>query len=172
MSENSHHPPPHLHLLLRLPQVSVTHHGTLGCCHRNIPQKKPHQESPFPPSPKGEGRKSVQGFKRSWAMVAAAPTRPIPKIPSESWASLLCGEQRGCQTNTGNSSHEKQSKATGEEDFYIRQTSPSHLQGAQGAATGINPGARDVQMGLVSCHPAAISSCCYFLQTGTANPPL
>lgn len=25
-------------------------------------------------------------------------------------------------------------------------------------------------MGLVSCHPAAISSCCYFLQTGTANP--
>lgn len=42
--------------------------------------KKPHQESPFPPSPKGEGRESVQGCKRSWAMVVAAPTRPIPKF--------------------------------------------------------------------------------------------
>lgn len=75
--------------------------------------KKTYQESPFPPSSKGEGRKSVQDFKRSWSVVVAAPTRPIPKIPSEPWGSLLCGEQRGCQTNSGNSSHKKQGKATG-----------------------------------------------------------
>lgn len=31
-----------------------------------IYNQKTHQESPFPPSSKGEGRKSVQGFERSW----------------------------------------------------------------------------------------------------------
>lgn len=117
VSGNSHRHPPHLHALLRLAQVSVTRgthtQGTLGCCHGNIPQKT-RQESPFPPSSKGEGRKSVQGFKRSWGswlMVVAALTGPIPISRQESWGSLLRGEQRGCQTNSGNSSHEKQGEA-------------------------------------------------------------
>lgn len=88
-------------------------HGTLGCCQGNV-SLKTRQESPFPPSSKGQGRKSVQGFKRSWGswlMVVAALTRPNPISQQESWALLLRGEQRGCQTNSGNSSHEKQGKA-------------------------------------------------------------
>lgn len=101
-----HHPPQ----LLRLAQVSVTpgtHPWNPGVLPQEYTTQKTHQESPFPPSSKGEGRKSVQGFERSWSMVVAA------QIPSESWGSLLQREQRGCQTNSGNSSHEKQGKATG-----------------------------------------------------------
>lgn len=51
-------------------------------------------------------------------------------------------------------------------DFYIRQTSPSHLQGAQGAATGIKSASERCADG--TC---LLPSCCYFLQTGTANSP-
>lgn len=38
---------------------------------------------------------------------------PSPTARQESWGSLLRGEQRGCQTNSGNSSHENQGKAAG-----------------------------------------------------------
>lgn len=51
-------------------------------------------------------------------------------------------------------------------DLYIRQISPSHLQGAQGAATGIKSRSQGCADGI-----CLLPSCCYFLQTGTANPP-
>lgn len=111
MSGNSQHHPPHLH---RLAQVSVTRGTHPWGAATGIHPKKHAENHLFHHNLKEREGNLVQGFERSWGswlMVVAALTRPIPKSQQESWGSLLHGKQRGCQTNSGNSSHEKQGKA-------------------------------------------------------------
>lgn len=159
MSENSHHPPSS--------SSSPAAQAAPGECHTPwnpwvLPQeytpKKPHQESPFPPSPKGEGRKSVQGCKRSWAMVVAALTRPIPKFHQNPGHHCSVGSRGAAKLTVATAPMRNRAKQQGEKDFYIRQTSPSHLQGAQGAATGIKSGSERCADG--TC---LLPSCCYFI---------
>lgn len=115
--------------------------GTLGCCHGNIPQKT-RQESPFPPSSKGEGRKSVQGFSKELGELVnggGCTDRAHPHLPSSGRNPGDCcsvGSRGAAKLTVATAPMRNRVKQQGK-DFYIRQTSPSHLQGAQGAATGI-----------------------------------
>lgn len=130
-----------------------------------IYNQKPHQESPFPPSSKGKGRKSVQGFNRSWWMVVAALTGPIPKFHQNPGDRCSVGSRGAAKLTVATEPMRNRAKQQGK-DFYIRQISPSHLQGAQGAASGIRSGSERCADGI-----CLLPSCCYFLQTGTAKSP-
>lgn len=151
-----------LHLPRWLSHVGHTH-GTLGCCSWNLSQK-PLQESPFPPSSKGEGRESVQGFKGSWLWWLHWHG-PSPNSIRILGITALWGSRGAAKMTVATAPVRNRAKQQGK-DFYITQTSPSHLQGAQGAATGINPGRQGCAGGI-----CLLPSCCYFLQAGTANPP-
>lgn len=79
--------------------------------------KKTHQESPFPPSPKGEGRKSVQGFERSWAMVVAALTRPIPKFHQNPGHHCSVGSRGAAKLTVATAPMRNRAKQQGKKTF-------------------------------------------------------
>lgn len=92
-------------------------YGTLGCCHRNTPQKKQAKSHIFHHHLKereGNLCKVLQGAGQWWWLHWHGPS---PNSIGILGGSLLSEEQRGCQNNTGNSSHEKQGKATGKKTF-------------------------------------------------------
>lgn len=97
--------------------------------------------------------------------MVAALTRPIPKFHQNSGDHCSVGSRGAAKMTVATAPMRNRAKQQGK-DFYITQTSPSHLQGAQGAATGINPGRQGCAGGI-----CLLPSCCYFLQAGTANPP-
>lgn len=82
-----------------------------------IHPKKTHQESPFPPSPKGEGRKSVQGCKRSWAMVVAALTRPIPKFHQNPGHHCSVGSRGAAKLTVATAPMRNRAKQQGKKTF-------------------------------------------------------
>lgn len=105
-SESSHHHPPHLHLLLRLAQVSVTPHR----CDIGIYPKKHTKSHLFHHHLKereGNLCKVFKGAGQWWWLHRHGPSPKFHQNPGDHCS--ICGEQRGCQTNSGNSSHEKQS---------------------------------------------------------------
>lgn len=116
VSENSHHHPPHLHVLPRLAQVR-THPWNPRVLPQEYTPKKQAKSHIFHHHLKereGNLCKVLQGAGQWWWLHWHGPS---PNSIGILGGSLLSEEQRGCQNNTGNISHEKQGKATGKKTF-------------------------------------------------------
>lgn len=139
---------------------------TLGCCHRNTPPKKHTKSHLFHHHLKereGNLCKVLKGAGQWWWLHRHGPS---PKFHQNLGDHCSVGSRGAAKLTVATAPMRNRAKQQGK-DFYIRQMSPSHLQGAQGAATGIKSGSERCADG--TC---LLPSCCYFLQTGIANPPL